>query len=164
MSQLLLMFIPALALTNVISLPQHCFGITHWKPGAVSLSWHTELIKSEFWSCDHPRQRNNFEAFPNQKKRVKEVISKELCCVIQVMNLTQARSTDSRLCLMDYISCQRNCSSLMLYAPSGESWEWGKRDREGSKREFKKQFNIYPTARWTHRSWSRKLGSPSWST
>lgn len=48
MSQLLLMFIPALVLTNVISLPQHCFGITHWKPGAVSLSWHTELIKSEF--------------------------------------------------------------------------------------------------------------------
>lgn len=49
---------------------------------------------------------------------------------------------------------------LKIHALNGEIWEEGER---GGKREFKKQFSIYPTVWWTHRSWSRKLGSLSWS-
>lgn len=52
------------------------------------------------------------------------------------MNLTQEQCSDSRLHLMDYIGCQRNCSSLIIHALSGESQEWGKKER-GAKGNLK---------------------------
>lgn len=84
------------------------------------------------------------EAFSNQKKWVKQVTSKELCCVIQIMNLSQEQSTDSRLCLRDYIGSQRNCSSLTIHLLNGESWEWGKREREGSERNLESNSVFIP--------------------
>jgi len=39
-------------------------------------------------------QNNHFETSRNQRKRVKEVTSKELHHVLQLMNLTQAQCTD----------------------------------------------------------------------
>lgn len=64
---------------------------------------------------------------------------------------------------MDYIGCQRNCSSLIMLS-TGRVGNGRRGWERGAKGNFKNQFNVYPTAQWTHRSWSRKLWSFSWST